>query len=163
MGAPVHYSANLIRALSAPFAGFGGVYAYNKRFSRGLQFGVNYTWSKTILYQHYQWVPDQLNKNVTSRPHAVNFNFGYDLPNLSHRWNKELFDLSLSKEFRIAESLGAGTVRPVEALLTSTNGPCKLSTPFGAVSMGYDDKDARTAHEGSTDQTLLARRDEDVL
>jgi hypothetical protein len=77
------------------YAGFGAIYMYtfvgesyynalqvalDKRLSRNLQFGVNYTWSKTILYQRYQFTPDELNKNVVNRPHAVNFNFGFDIP-----------------------------------------------------------------------------------
>jgi hypothetical protein len=95
-GTGAFYSTNLIRALTG-YAGFGSIYSFtnvgesyydalqasiNKRFSRGFQFGVNYTWSKTILYQRFQWTPDYLNKNVApgSRPQAVNFNFGYDLP-----------------------------------------------------------------------------------
>jgi len=91
------YGTNLIRALTG-YAGFGSIYQYtfvgesyydalqvslNKRLSRNLQYGVNYTWSKTILYSRTQYVPDQLNKNVTSRPQAVNFNFGYDVPKFS--------------------------------------------------------------------------------
>jgi hypothetical protein len=101
-GTGAFYSTNLIRAMTG-YAGFGGIYSYtfvgesyydalqvslNKRMSRGLQFGVNYTWSKAILYNRWQWTPDSLNKNVASgnRPHAANFNFGYDLPDLSRYW-----------------------------------------------------------------------------
>ncbi len=95
-GTGAFYSTNLIRALTG-YAGFGSIYSFtsvgesyydalqaalNKRLSRNLQFGVNYTWSKTILYSRTQWVPDSLNKNVTGRPHAVNFNFGYEIPSL---------------------------------------------------------------------------------
>jgi hypothetical protein len=97
------YSANLIRAMTG-YAGYGTIYDYtfvgesyydslqtslNKRFSKGLQFGVNYTWSKDILYQRFQFTSDSLNKNVApgNRPHSVNFNFGYDIPDLSRQWN----------------------------------------------------------------------------
>jgi hypothetical protein len=42
---------------------------------------TNYTWSKTITFAHQQWVDDNLTKNVTGRPHAVNINFGVKVPN----------------------------------------------------------------------------------
>ena len=148
-GTGAFYSTNLIRALSGGYAGFGGVYAYtfigesyydalqtslNKRFSKGLQFGVNYTWSKTILYQHYQWVPDQLNKNVTSRPHAVNFNFGYDLPNLSQRWNNA-FARHLLGDWRF---YGNGTIfygSPLTIGCTAVSAPIGYwtGTPTGGI------------------------------
>jgi hypothetical protein len=100
-GTGAFYSANLIRALVG-YRGFGSIsnYSYksngnynalqaqlNKRMSRSLQFGINYTWSKTITYSFMQFVDDQLTKNVNGRPHAVNANFGYALPKLSTIWN----------------------------------------------------------------------------
>ena len=47
-----------------------------------MQFGINYTWSKAIIYRRYFWTDDSLNKDVApgNRPHAVNYNFGYDMP-----------------------------------------------------------------------------------
>lgn len=96
-GTGAFYGTNLIRAMQG-YAGWGAIYSYtfvgesyydalqtslNKRFNKSVQFGVNYTWSKTIYYNRYQFVPDYLNKNVTARPHAVNFNFGYDFPRAS--------------------------------------------------------------------------------
>ncbi|MDQ1473343.1 MAG: hypothetical protein QOJ99_4823, partial [Bryobacterales bacterium] len=39
-------------------------------------------------YNRNQWVDDYLLKNVTSnRPHAVNTNWGYDIPGISKYWN----------------------------------------------------------------------------
>ena len=90
------------------FTGYGAIYNYtfvgesyydalqtslNKRLSRNLQYGVNYTWSKTITYYRHQWTPDSLNKNVatgSARPHAANFNFGYDLPYVKRFGNNEM-------------------------------------------------------------------------
>lgn len=96
------YSTNLIRALSGGYRGWGSINAFtqigesyydalqvqlNRRFGTRLQFGANYTWSKTILYTRYQWTPDQLNKNVTSnRPQAVNLNWVYAVPEGSRFW-----------------------------------------------------------------------------
>ncbi|MBO0861847.1 MAG: carboxypeptidase regulatory-like domain-containing protein [Chloracidobacterium sp.] len=91
------YSANLIRALTG-YNGLGTIAAYtslgesnynslqvqlNRRFSRNLQFSVNYTHSRTIIFNHAQWVPDGLTKSVTGNPNVVNLNFGYYLPGIS--------------------------------------------------------------------------------
>ncbi len=101
------YSTNLIRA-QVGYAGFGqipiwtykGTSSYNalqiqlnRRFGN-LQWNANYTWSHTIIYEgsvnststSNQWVNGQLTKNTTNRPHAVNFNVGYELPKLSNYW-----------------------------------------------------------------------------
>ena len=96
------YSTNLIRALSGGY-NWGAIQGYtldgasnynslqvsiNRRFSRRFQFGGNYTWSKTLTYNRNQWVDDKLLKNVTSnRPHAVNTNWGYDLPGVAKYMN----------------------------------------------------------------------------
>ena len=97
------YSTNLIRALSGGYRGWGAIQTYtqdgasnynalqmafNRRFSRHFQFGGNYTWSKTITYNRNQWVNDNLLKNVTgNRPHAVNVNWGYDIPSAAKYWD----------------------------------------------------------------------------
>lgn len=109
------YSANLIRALAAPYPGWGSIQMYtsngesyydslqvqfNKRVGKRFYFGSNFTWSKTIAYSRDQFVSDQLLKNVVSgsglsasapisggsRPFAVNVNFGYAVPNGSSLW-----------------------------------------------------------------------------
>jgi hypothetical protein len=67
----------------------------NRRTGR-LQWSANYTWSKTINYanpggvgggNNSQWVNQELTKDVANRPHAMNFNFGYDLPQFSRVWS----------------------------------------------------------------------------
>ena len=97
------YSTNLVRSLAGGYRGWGAIQAYeaigasnynalqvaiNRRFSKSFQFGGNYTWSKTITYARNQFVDDNLLKNVTgNRPHAVNLNWGYDIPTFSKRWD----------------------------------------------------------------------------
>ena len=102
------YSTNLIRALSGGYRGWGAIQMYtqdgasnynalqvslNRRFSRGFQFGGNYTYSKTINYNRNQWVNDKLLKNVATspnggnRPQAVNLNWGWDIPSAAKYWN----------------------------------------------------------------------------
>ena len=111
------YSTNLIRAMVG-YAGYGQIpiWTYigsdnynalqvqlNRRVGR-LQWNANYTFSRTIVYTQgnvgnttfppttatafNQWVNTQLTKNVINRPHALNFNLGYDLPEVARRlWN----------------------------------------------------------------------------
>ncbi len=100
------YSANLIRSMVG-LNGFGSVpiWTYNntsnyhalqvqlnRRFGK-LQWNANYTWSRTTVYeigQGTQWVDNKLMKNVVNRPHAVNFNAGYELPKGSRFWSNWL-------------------------------------------------------------------------
>ncbi len=97
------YSTNLIRPLAGGYRGLGQIQGYtqdgasnhnalqfaiNRRFAKSFQMGANYTWSKTITYNRNQWVNDYLLKNVTgNRPHAVNLNWGYDIPSLAKFWD----------------------------------------------------------------------------
>lgn len=103
-----------------PFPGFGGINYYengglsnynalqvavNRRFTRGLQFGLAYTYSKTMDYGD-----DDRTTLATYRPlriwnygragfdqtHVMVINYTYDLPQASRLWNngvvKSLFD-----------------------------------------------------------------------
>ncbi len=100
-GTGAFYGVNLIRGLQK-YEGYGSISTYtsagessynslqaqvNKRFNKRYQFSVNYTWSKTIIFSRQQWIPDNLTKNVVNRPHAVNLNFGYDIPKGSKLWS----------------------------------------------------------------------------
>ena len=91
-------TANLIRALAGGYAGYGTINTttssgesyyhslqiqLNRRFGRRLQMSSNYTWQKTISYSRQRWVDDSLLKNSTGRPHVVNMNFGYRIPDVS--------------------------------------------------------------------------------
>jgi hypothetical protein len=103
-GTASFYSTNLIRALAGGYQGLGSIAQYssngesnynalqvqlNKRLGGRLQFGVNYTWSKTLVYTRYQWTPDELNKNIAgaNRPQAVNANWTYAIPDGSRFWS----------------------------------------------------------------------------
>ncbi len=101
------YSTNLIRSLVG-YNGYGqipvwtyiGTSSYNalqvqlnRRFGN-LQWNANYTWSKTIIYNFNQWVDSRLGKEVVNRPHAVNFNFGYQIPGLSRFWSNAFTKLA---------------------------------------------------------------------
>ena len=58
-----------------------------------VQWNVNYTFSRTIVYNNagvqnlFQFVNAKLMKNVANRRHAVNFNFGYDFPTVGQRFS----------------------------------------------------------------------------
>ncbi|MGH9612136.1 MAG: hypothetical protein ACRD4P_03550, partial [Bryobacteraceae bacterium] len=106
------YSANLIRALSGGYQGWGQIQTYtqngesyyyslqaqfNKRVGKRFTFGGNYTYSKTIVYTRYQFTSDYLNKNIASgtRPQAVNINFGYEIPHGSSLWKNHFTEEAL--------------------------------------------------------------------
>jgi hypothetical protein len=87
------YSTNLIRSMvrysgfqNIPIWTYIGTNSYNSlqvqlnRRVGKLQWNANYTFSRTITYAFNQWVNTQLGKNIQNRPHAVNFNMGYDVP-----------------------------------------------------------------------------------
>ena len=95
-GTAAYFPTNVIKALAAPFPGYGTINLFNnngesyydslqvkvdKRFSKRLQFSSNWTWAKQITYSHSQFLPDALTRNVAGRPHAVNITFGYSIPN----------------------------------------------------------------------------------
>jgi hypothetical protein len=101
------YSTNLIRSMVG-FNGLGAVpiwtyvggssyHALQTQISRrigDLQWGANYTWSKTLFYDvgnvgagnYTQWIDRKLTRREDNRAHAFNYNFGYDLPRLSNVW-----------------------------------------------------------------------------
>lgn len=143
------YSANLIRALTG-FRGFGSINVFtglgesnynalqvqaNRRFSKNLQFNVNYTWSKTITFAHQRWVPDDLTKNVTGRPHAVNLNFGYTLPSVSRFIWKNPLTAGVLDGWHVA---GIGTFysgTPMTVSCTAVSAPAGYwtGTPTGGI------------------------------
>ncbi len=114
---PGFYSTNLIRAMTG-YAGLGNIIDFtnsytnnynslqmqlNRRYGR-VQWNINYTFSRTIIYNNdspttlYQFVNAQLTKNVLNRRHAINYNFGYDIPDVSRKFmsgnrvGKAIFD-----------------------------------------------------------------------
>jgi hypothetical protein len=110
------YSTNLIRALSGGY-NWGAIQGYtldgasnynalqtsfNRRFSKKLQVGANYTWSKTITYNRNQFVNDNLLKDVTgNRPHAVNLNWGYDIPGIT-KWANNIVTRTVFSDWHFA-------------------------------------------------------------
>lgn len=149
-GTASFYSTNLIRALSGGYQGWGAIKTFtqigesmydalqvqvNRRVGSRLLFGVNYTWSKTLLYTRYQWTPDQLNKNVTSnRPQAVNLNFVYSVPNGSRLWNNA-FTKQVLDGWQVA---GVGTFysgQPLTIACSAVNAPPGYwtGTPTGGI------------------------------
>ena len=144
------YGTNLLRAQTG-YAGWGSIYQYtfvgesyydalqvslNKRMSRNLQYGVNYTYLKTLLYARTQYVSDNLNKNVTSRPQAVNFNFGYDVPKFSWMPKKTFVKLA-TEGWRLN---GNGTLlygNPMTVACTATGAPAGYWTGTPNTSTAY--------------------------
>jgi hypothetical protein len=103
------YTANLLR----PYAGYGAIDVscscgeanynslqtqVNKRFGHRLQFGANWSWSKTMSYgTRSPWTPDYLQyaEVSTDRPQVVNINYSYQIPNGSRIWKNKFTELTL--------------------------------------------------------------------
>jgi hypothetical protein len=98
-GGKAFYAANLIR----PIVGYGTVNTtsssgeanynalqtqVNRRFGKRLQFGANWTWSKTMTFTRGPWTPDSLSyaSVAGSRPQVVNVNYSYRIPDGSRIW-----------------------------------------------------------------------------
>ncbi len=147
-GTGAFYATNLIRAMTG-YQGYGSIATYtsigessynalqaqfNRRFGKRLQFSANYTWSKTITFSHQQWTDDQLMKNVINRPHVVNLNLGYQLPNLSRVWRNFLTRGALDGwRFAAVGAIFSGTGITVGC--SATNAPIGYwtGTPTGGI------------------------------
>lgn len=123
----------------------------NRRFGR-LQWNANYTWSKTIIYNNgynvtvsanptagggggfSQWVDNKLTRNVTNRPHAVNFNFGYEIPKGSRFWNNA-FTRTILDDWRINGNgaIFSGTPYTVGCAAQSAPAGYWTGTPTGGI------------------------------
>jgi hypothetical protein len=102
------YSTDLLRGMvgfrgfrNIPIWTYVGTNSYhslqaqlNRRMGN-LQWGANYTWSRTTIYNFNQWVDTKLGKEVVNRPHAFNYNFGYEIKGSSlwtNRFTKAALD-----------------------------------------------------------------------
>jgi hypothetical protein len=144
------YSTNLIRAMVG-FAGYGqiplwtykGTESYNSlqvqlnRRTGRIQWNANYTFSRTIIYDTTtasQFVDTQLTKNVANRPHAFNFNVGYDIPRLSGFW-KNGFTHQLLDGWKINGNGAIYSGNPFTVGCAATNAPPGYwtGTPTGGI------------------------------
>ncbi len=92
-GGKAFYTLNLMR----PTVGYGAINdtcscgeanynslqtQLNRRLGKRLQFGANWTWSKTMLYTRGPWTPDYLSYAEVggSRPQVVNISYSYRVP-----------------------------------------------------------------------------------
>jgi hypothetical protein len=105
---PGYYSTNLIRNMVG-YKTVGNVIDYTENISNSynslqtqlnrrmgkFQWNLNYTFSRTIVFNNasnttvLQFVNQELTKNVANRRHAINFNMGYDLPQVSPRLHSD--------------------------------------------------------------------------
>jgi Carboxypeptidase regulatory-like domain len=102
-GGKAFFTANLMR----PTMGYGAINytcscgeanynslqtQLNRRLGQRLQFGANWTWSKTMLYTRGPWTPDYLSyaEVGSSRPQVVNISYSYQVPDGSRIWRNAL-------------------------------------------------------------------------
>jgi len=141
------YSTNLVRS-QVGFSGYGSIQEWtyigsnnynslqvqlNRRVGR-LQWNTNYTFSRTIIYNFSQFVDTQLTKNVTNRPHAFNFNFGYDVPG-TNRFGNNGFTRAIFDGWHINGNGAIYSGTPYTVSCAATNAPPGYwtGTPTGGV------------------------------
>jgi hypothetical protein len=145
-GGKAFYTANLFR----PYVGYGAIdYScscgeanynslqtqVNRRFGRRLQFGANWSWSKTLSYTRYPWTPDRLAyaEVSTDRPQVVNINYSYQIPNGSRLWKNKFTELALDGwHFNGVTKLMSGTPLTVSCSANSPPIGYWTGTPIGS-------------------------------
>jgi hypothetical protein len=149
------YSTNLIRAMVG-YAGIGsipswtylGASSYNSlqvqlnRRVGNLQWNLNYTFQKTLVYPgyntgcctSYQWVPLKLGRYETNRPHAVNFSLGYGFPKGSRVWSNAFTKQALDG-WRVSGNGAIFSGTPLTVGCGATNQPAGYwtGTPTGGI------------------------------
>lgn len=147
-GTGAFYSTNLIRAMTR-YMGYGTISTFtnlgestynslqvqvNRRFARRLQWGANWTWSKTLVFSHQQWVDDHLTRNVVNRPLAVNTNFGFAIPAGSTLWPNWLTKAALDG-WRLNGVMAFFSGTPFTVGCTAVNAPIGYwtGTPTGGI------------------------------
>ena len=118
----------------------------NRRVGRA-QWNVNYTFSRTIVYNNnsqtalLQFVNAQLTKNVVNRRHAINFNFGYDLPTVDARCGTTPFPKAVLDGWHINGNgaIYAGTPYTVGCGATGQPSQFWTGTPTGVPSVPLPD------------------------
>ncbi len=142
------YTANLLR----PYQGYGAINVscscgsanynslqtqVNRRFGKRLQFGANWSWSKTMSYgTRSPWTPDRLQYAEVSsdRPHVVNINYSYLVPNGSKLWKNRFTEVLLDGwHFNGISKFMTGT--PLTVACTSSGAPIGYwtGTPTGGI------------------------------
>ncbi len=147
-GGKAFYTANLLR----PFVGYSAIdnscscgeanynslqTQVNKRFGHRLQFGANWSWSKTMAYgTRSPWTPDYLQyaEVSTDRPQVVNINYSYQIPDGSRIWKNQFTKVLLDGwHFNGIAKLMSGT--PLTVGCTAASAPIGYwtGTPIGSV------------------------------
>jgi hypothetical protein len=146
------YNANLLR----PYAGYGIIYAscscinsnyhslqtqLNRRFGKRLQFGANWTWSKTMTSARNPWTPDYLAyaEVSSSRPQVVNANYSYAIPNGSRIW-KNVVTRTAFDGWRINGIVKLMSGTPLTVGCSASNAPIGYwtGTPTGGIPFRCD-------------------------
>ena len=146
-GGKAFYTANLLR----PYPGYATVDVscscldanyhslqtqVNKRFGRGLQFGANWSWSKTMSYAtRSPWTPDYLAyaEVGSDRPQVVNINYSYQIPDGSRIWKNQFTKVLLDGwHFSGVTKLMAGTPLSVGCSANSPAIGYWTGTPIGS-------------------------------
>ena len=140
-------TANLMR----PYLGYGAINTtcscgasnynslqaqLNRRFGKRLQFGANWTWSKTMSYTRGPWTPDYLQyaEVAGDRPQVVNVSYSYVIPDGSRFWKNRFTETVLDGwHFNGITKLMAGS--PLTVSCTASGAPIGYwtGTPTGGI------------------------------
>jgi hypothetical protein len=150
------YNANLIR----PYAGYGTIYSscscinanyhslqtqLNRRFGKRLQFGVNWTWAKTMTSARNPWTPDYLAYTEVSsdRPQVLNANYSYQIPNGSRIWKNAVTRMALDG-WRVNGIVKMMSGTPLTVTCAASNAPIGYwtGTPTGGIPFRCDYSDS---------------------
>ena len=146
-GGKAFITANLMR----PYLGYGAINTtcscgasnynslqtqVNRRFGKRLQFGANWTWSKTMSYTRGPWTPDYLQyaEVAGDRPQVVNASYSYLIPDGSRMWRNRFTETLLDGwHFNGITKLMAGT--PLTVSCTASGAPIGYwtGTPTGGI------------------------------
>jgi hypothetical protein len=107
----------------------------NRRYARGFQYGIAYTYSKSFDYANddtsdvnsgrpykaFNYAPSDFDQT-----HILTVNYIYDIPGLSRRWNNKLVKL-LFDNYQISGTTSYVSGKPKNITVTYTNGTATIT------------------------------------
>ena len=128
--------ANIIRDNLNGSSNYEGLQtSLNRRFSKGLMFGMSYTFSKSLGLTSYQnLVPDNTKyfygPTANYRKHIFAFNYSYDIPNLGQKLNNKILGI-VTDHYTLSGITSAQSGPPLTPTCSSSSGADITGSPNG--------------------------------